>query len=200
MKKRIYISADYAEENGDRDVVNVLHGWAKDSIHIMDFTDTAQVVSGSVALDDDCRACDLKKEFNKQINASSIVLFIIGDKTAERKAGSSCQRLDREINCPCTPYKQNSKGAKTCKWGSTSKATGDDIGNINHYSYIEHEFRQACRRKKEIVILYNSLKKQPSWLPDYMVGYTFNEIPFWKYDANGNKIGDYSTLKNILGF
>jgi len=32
MCKRVYISADYAEESGDRDVIEVLHGWAKDDL------------------------------------------------------------------------------------------------------------------------------------------------------------------------
>ena len=36
----------------------------------------AKVVSGSVSVDDDCRPCDLKAEFNRQINASSSANFI----------------------------------------------------------------------------------------------------------------------------
>ncbi|MBE5912272.1 hypothetical protein [Pseudobutyrivibrio sp.] len=200
MKKRIYISADYAEEKGDREVIDVLHSWGKDSFHAMSFTDTAEVVSGSVTEDEDCRACDLKKEFNRQINISSVVLFIVGDKTAERCAGSFCQRLEKGANCPCTPYKQNSKGTKMCKWFSTSKAEGDDIGNINKYTYLEHEFRQARSKDKEIIIIYNSLKKQQGWLPDYMKNHQYIEIPFWKYDERGNKVGDYSNLKRLLGF
>ena len=80
MSKRVYISADYSENDGDRNVVDVLHAWGKDDKHKVDYVDTAQVVSGSVSNDSDCRACDLKREFNRQINASSAVIFIIGDK------------------------------------------------------------------------------------------------------------------------
>ena len=76
MSKRVYISADYSENNGDRDVVNELHVWGKDNKHKVDYVDTAQVVSGSVSDDKDCRPCDLKKEFNAQINASSAVLTV----------------------------------------------------------------------------------------------------------------------------
>lgn len=36
MSKRVYISADYAENNGDRDVVNELHAWGKDNKHKVD--------------------------------------------------------------------------------------------------------------------------------------------------------------------
>ena len=60
MSKRVYISADYAVENGDRDVVEELHKWGKDNLHKVDYVDTAEVVSGSVSNDPDCRPCDLK--------------------------------------------------------------------------------------------------------------------------------------------
>ena len=48
MRKRVYISADYSESSGDRDVVNELHKWGNDKIHKVDYVDTAEVVSGSV--------------------------------------------------------------------------------------------------------------------------------------------------------
>lgn len=94
MGKRIYISADYSVYDGDRDVVDELHKWAADNKHTVDFVDTAQVVSGSVSKDPDCRPCDLKEEFNDQINVSSAVIFVIGDKTATRTAGSNCKRKE----------------------------------------------------------------------------------------------------------
>lgn len=92
MSKRVYISADYSEGSGDRDVVNVLQKWSDDNYHKVDFVDMSQVESGSVSEDKDCRPCDLKAEFNRQINASSAVIFVVGDKTASRTAGSSCTR------------------------------------------------------------------------------------------------------------
>ena len=67
MSKRVYISADYSESNGDRAVVDELHKWGKDKLHKVDYVDTAEVVSGSVSENPDCRPCDLKKEFNSQI-------------------------------------------------------------------------------------------------------------------------------------
>ena len=107
MSKRVYISADYSEDSGDRNVVETLNKWGTDKLHKVDFIDMAKVVSGSISSDSDCRACDLKKEFNNQINASSAVIIVIGDKTKERTAGSSCQRSNKAWNeCSCTPYKQ----------------------------------------------------------------------------------------------
>lgn len=202
MSKRVYISADYAKESGDRDVINVLHKWAEDDIHKVDFVDTAQVVSGSVSDKPDCRICDLKKEFNAQINASSAVIFIVGDKTASRTAGSECSRNDVQYyNCYCTPYKQNSKGSKQCKHFSTSPASPNgDVGCINSYSYLRHEFEQAVKRNKTIIILYNSLNKQISWLPSYMKDYEDNAHPFWKKNASGEKVGDYYYVKKALGY
>lgn len=202
MSKRVYISADYAEGDGDRNVVDVLNKWGTDNQHKVDFIDMSKVVSGSVSKDPDCRACDLKKEFNSQINASSAVIFIVGDKTASRKAGSSCTRSSKsQYECNCTPYKQNTNGSKYCKISSTSTpGADDDLGCINGYSYLQHEFEQAKRRKKTIVVVYNSLKKESNWLPSYMKGYESVAKPFWTTNANGVKVGDYTQIKQVLGY
>lgn len=201
MSKRVYISADYAEGNGDRDVVNTLNRWAKDSFHTVDFVDMAKVASGSVSSDPDCRICDLKREFNQQINASSAVIIVVGDKTAVRTAGSACSRHgNSQYDCWCTPYKQNTSGSKLCKVYSTSTpGPNDDFGNINSCSYLRHEFEQAKKRHKNIIVVYNSMKKEPSWLPDYMKEYASIAQPFW-INSSGIRIGNYSFIKEALGY
>lgn len=75
MSKQVYISADYSETDGDREVVEELQKWGKDDLHKVDFIDMSQVASGSVSDEEDCRICDLKAEFNSQINASSAVIW-----------------------------------------------------------------------------------------------------------------------------
>ena len=201
MGKRVYISADYSEADGDRNVVDELHKWGEDNLHKVDYTDTAKVVSGSVSSDPDCRPCDLKAEFNRQINASSAVIFIIGDKTKDRTAGSSCKRQAEGPFCSCTPYKQNVNGSSTCKYYSTSTpGPNDDVGNINTYSYLRHEFEQAKKKGKTIIIVYNSLYNQSTWLPWYMNSYADDAHPFWKRNANGDKVGDYTYIKTALGY
>lgn len=201
MSKRVYISADYSVVNGDRDVVEELHKWGKDNLHKVDYVDTAEVVSGSVSNDPDCRPCDLKKEFNKQINASSAVVFIIGDKTASRTAGSVCKRYSGEAGCECTPYKQNSKGISICKWDIVSTpGPNDDLGSINTYAYLKHEFLQAKRKGKPIIIVYNALYKQPSWLPNYMKEYESEAYAFWTKNILGNRVGNYAYIKKALGY
>lgn len=202
MSKRVYISADY-DTNGDRDVVIELTKWGQDNLHKVDFIDMSQVASGSISKNNpDCRPCDLKQEFNQQINASSAVIFIVGDRTASRTAGSSCSRVNNTwSNSSCTPYKQNANGAKICKVSQTSPAsTNGDVGSINTYSYLRHEFEQAKRRKKPIIIVYNSLCKELNWLPSYMKGYESIAQPFWIYDTSGNKIGNYAYIKQVLGY
>lgn len=197
---RVYISADYAEKSGDREVVDLLNTWGSDNRHKVDFVDTAKVNSGSVAKDPDCRICDLKYEFNRQINASSYVIVVIGDKTAQRTAGNGCKRGHKnQFECYCTPYKQNTNGLKPCKVGSTVSA-GDNVGSINSYSYIRHEFEQAKKRGKKIIVLYNSLYNQPSWLPSYMNGYEDDAHPFWTTNILGEKVGDYQYIKQALGY
>ena len=39
MSKQVYISADYSEGSGDRDVVAELNKWGSDSLHKVDFID-----------------------------------------------------------------------------------------------------------------------------------------------------------------
>ena len=202
MGKRVYISADYSHGDGDRDVVDELHRWSEDNRYSVDYVDTAQVVSGSVSDDPDCRPCDLKAEFNRQINASSAVIFIIGDKTADRMAGNSCRRISEGENCACTPYKQNASGSSVCKiYGETyTPGPNEDVGKINAYSYLKHEFEQAKKKNKSIIIIYNACRHQPGWLPSYMSNYENDAHPFWKYNELGNRVGDYSFIKSALGY
>lgn len=202
MSKRVYISADYSQDHGDRDVVEVLNRWGNDNWHIVDFVDMARVVSGSVSMNPDCRPCELKDEFNRQINASSAVIFVVGDKTASRTAGSACYRnVLNQDNCACTPYKHNSGGVEKCKmFFGRNTSIGYDVDKINTYSYLRHEFEQAKRRSKTIIIVYNSLYNQPSWLPSYMKGYESCAFPFWVRDWRGNRVGNYSAIKEALGY
>lgn len=169
-------------------------------MHKVDFVDMAKVVSGSISNDSDCRPCDLKREFNNQINASSVVIIVIGDKTKDRTAGSNCSRVNKEWGeCSCTPYKQNTNGANICKVYNTFVADAN-VGNVNAYSYIRYEFEQAKKRNKVIIVVYNSLRKEANWLPAYMKDYESVAHPFWIKNSNGDKVGDYSYIKEALGY
>lgn len=202
MSKQVYISADYDQDNGDQAVVEELTKWGSDNLHKVDFIDMSKVSSGSVTKSGDCRICDLKAEFNRQINASSAVIIVVGDMTGYRTAGCKCERASKnQSDCFCTPYKQNTNGTKACKVFSTSTpGENDDYGYINRCSYLRHEFEQAKKKKKTIIIVYNSTRKEASWLPAYMSGYEDDAKPFWKHDASGKKVGDYAYIKEALGF
>lgn len=201
MSKQVYISADYSKDSGDREVVEILKQWGSDNKHKVDFIDMSEVKSGSISNDPDCRICDLKQEFNRQINASSAVIFIVGDKTASRIAGSTCMRAtNNQMFCTCTPYKQNTNGDKPCKIAFTSAPIDNNIGNINSYSYLKHEFEQAKKRNKSIIVVYNSLRKEESWLPSYMKGYEINAEPFWTKNDFGEKVGNYTYIKEVLDY
>lgn len=144
----------------------------------------------------------MKREFNAQINASSAVIFIIGDRTSSRTAGSSCGRLQYGAGCGCTPYKQNVNGRTYCKvTGSVSTPGPDeDYGPINPCSYLKHEFMQAVKKEKEIIIVYNSVIRQPQWLPSYMKDYEEIAHPFWKRNHINDTVGDYQFIKQALGY
>ena len=203
MKKQVYISADYDENDGDRNVVNELNKWGQDDQHKVDFVDMSKVKSGSVSEEPDCRICDLKAEFNRQINASSFVIFVVGNKTKDRTAGSECTRaqIDYQFGCMCTPYKENCNGKKYCKVAATCQAgKDDDFGNINPYSYLQHEFEQAKKKGKKIIILYNSTRNQSDWLPSYMNGYETKAYPFWTFNTYNEKVGNYLLIKTVLGY
>ena len=114
---------------------------------------------------------------------------------------SNCDRNNKEwYECYCTPYKQNINGKKLCKWTSTSPESDGNVGNINAYSYLRHEFEQAKIKGKPIIIVYNSIRYESSWLPSYMKDYEDNAVPFWIKDIYGNKVGNYSYIKEVLGF
>ena len=203
MYKRIYISADYDSVSGDRIVINELNKWNQSNQRVIDFVDMAQVISGSVALSSsDCRPCDLKAEFNRQINASSIAVFIVGDKTKIRASGSSCGRASlSNAFAMCTPYKYNTNGQKWCnKYGSSFNESYYDVSPVNCYSYLRHEFEQAKKRNKKIVILYNSTRYETAWLPRYMDGFENVAYPFWTTNAFGQKVGNYALIKRLLGY
>lgn len=200
--KHVYISADYDWYDGDQEVVDVLNGWGKDNKHAVEFVDMSKVASGTVANDPDCRICDLKAEFNSQINASSAVIFVVGNKTASRTAGCACERcIKKQEDCQCTPYKANASGRKPCKVSSTSTpGANEDVGCINSYSYLRHEFEQAKKKNKDIVIVYNSTRNENTWFPCYMKGYEDYAFPFWIYNDSGNRVGNYQRIKDVLGF
>ena len=200
--KHVYISADYDWYDGDQEVVDVLNGWGKDNKHTVEFVDMSKVASGTVANDPDCRICDLKAEFNAQINASSAVIFVVGNKTARRTAGCACERCRKnQEDCQCTPYKANANGKKPCKVSSTiTPGANDNVGNINSYSYLRHEFEQAKKKNKDIVIVYNSTRNENTWFPWYMKGYEDCAFPFWIYNDSGDRVGNYQRIKDVLGF
>ena len=101
----------------------------------------------------------------------------------------------------CTPYKQNVNGTKACKvFNVCTPGEDDDFGYINNCSYLRHEFEQAKKKKKTIIIVYNSTRKESKWFPSYMKGYEDDAKPFWRTDDSGKKVGDYSYIKEVLGF
>lgn len=185
----------------DNQLYSILVNGKEQKLIIKDCYVSLKMQINSISDSNDCRICDLKREFNSQINASSTVVFVVGDRTKYRTAGSNCDRNNKKwYECYCTPYKQNINGKKLCKWTSTSPASDGNVGNINTYSYLRHEFEQAKIKGKPIIIVYNSTRYESSWLPSYMKDYEDNAVPFWLKDTYGNKVGNYSYIKEALGF
>ena len=56
------------------------------------------------------------------------------------------------------------------------------------------------KKNKEIIILYNSTRNETTWLPSYMKGYEDKAKPFWIYNSERKKVGDYAAIKLALGY
>ena len=65
---------------------------------------------------------------------------------------------------------------------------------------MKHKFKQDEKRNKKIIIVYNSSRKESTWLPSYMKAYEKEARPFWTKNILGDKVGDYSYIKEVLGF
>lgn len=83
---------------------------------------------------------------------------------------------------------------------ASTPGENDDVGCINSYSYLKHEFKQAEKKNKTIIVVYNSLRRESDWLPSYMKNYEDSARPFWTTNYRGDKVGDYSYIKEVLGF
>ena len=59
---------------------------------------------------------------------------------------------------------------------------------------------QAKKKNRTIIVIYNSLRKEKSWLPWYLDDYEDVAQPFWVKDAYGNKVGNYTFIKQELGY
>lgn len=203
MKKFVYISADYSEYDGDRDVVQKLNEWTNDHRYLIEFTDMASVKSGSVSEKEDCRICELKEEFNRQINKASYVIFVVGNKIACRTAGSACNRGNYYTASYswCTPYKSNRNGVQPCnRYFYNPSGDNGDCCYVNSWSYLRHEYEQAVKKNKGIIVLYNSTRKEKEWLPSYLKQYESIAIPFWMYNDRYERVGNYASIKKALGF
>ena len=91
MSKRVFVSADWKEpfdsHSWDKEVVDRIRKWKYDSRYGVDLICTDDVHK-SVTENSDCRRCDIKEECGRYIKSSSVVIFVVGDNTASKKAGA----------------------------------------------------------------------------------------------------------------
>ncbi len=175
MRKRVFVSADWKEpfdsHSWDKEVVDRIRKWKNDSRYGIDIICTDDVHK-SVIENIDCCRCDIKKECEKYIKSSSVVVFVVGDNTGSKKAGI-CDGIS------CSPaYSRLQK--RRCKLFLTKF-------NWMGMSYLEYEITTAILEKKDIVLVFNSVYKQESWIPTWyknlLRNYNVKElcrIAFWK--------------------
>ena len=194
MSKRVFVSADWRDpfdsHSWDKEVVDRIRKWNSDSRYGIDIICTDDV-HDSVTNTPDCRRCEIKIECGECVKKSSIVVFVVGDKTATKNAGP-CDGIS------CSPaYSGEQK--KFC-----NKAYGyNPISNWKAMSYLEYVITTAVFYRKQILIVYNSVYRQEQWIPSwYNTLCQYNQVneldrlPFWR-DASHN-LDCYQEIRRYL--
>lgn len=185
MSKRVFVSADWKEpfdsHSWDKKVVDRIRKWDDDSRYGIELVCTDDV-HNSVTKNIDCRRCEIKEECGRYIKWSSVVIFVVGDNTATKKAGA-CDSVS------CSPaYSGQQKSI--CKY-SRNKSFANILSNGREMSYLQYEITTAVLENKSIVLVFNSMQKQESWIPAWyknlLENYEVKElcrVPFWKDNAH----------------
>lgn len=185
MSKRVFVSADWKEpfdsHSWDKEVVDRIRKWKNDNRYGVDIICTDDVHK-SVTENSDCRRCDIKEECRRYINSSSVVVFVVGDNTASKKAGA-CDSIS------CSPaYSGQQKSY--CKYFLNENFANPFPGS-REMSYLQYEITTAVLTGKSIVLVYNSVYRQESWIPSWYKSllrtHNVNElcrVAFWKDSAH----------------
>lgn len=197
MSKRVFVSADWKEpfdsHSWDKEVVDRIRKWKYDNRYGVDIICTDDVHE-SVTKNSDCRRCDIKEECRRYINSSSVVVFVVGDNTASKKAGA-CDSIS------CSPaYSGQQKSY--CKY-FLNKNFANPFPKGREISYLQYEITNAVLTGKSIILVYNSVYKQESWIPSWYNSLlrTYNvkelcRVAFWK--DNDHTKDCYQDIKTYL--
>lgn len=197
MRKKVYVSADWKEpfdsHSWDKEVVNRIRRWNEDSRYGVELICTDDV-HNSVTKDFDCRRCEIKEECRKYISLSDVVVFVVGDNTASKKAGA-CDSMS------CSPA-YSGQPKSLCKYFFNDKFA-NSFPRGREMSYLQYEITTAVLTRKSIVLVYNSVYKQDSWIPSWynslLKTYNVNElcrVAFWKDSAHTQDC--YQDIKTYL--
>lgn len=197
MSKRVFVSADWKEpfdsHSWDKEVVDRMRKWKYDSRYGVDLICTDDVHK-SVTENSDCRRCDIKEECGRCIKSSSVVIFVVGDNTASKKAGA-CDSIS------CSPaYSGQQKSY--CKY-FYNKSFANPFSGGREMSYLQYEITTAVLAGKSIVLVYNSVYRQESWIPGWykslLRNYNVKElcrVAFWKDSSHTQDC--YQDIKSYL--
>jgi len=197
MGKRVFVSADWKEGSDfrscDKIVVDKIRQWANDRRLSVEL-DCTDDVHDSVVYDPDCRRCDIKGECGRHIDRSSIVIFVVGDNTADKSSGW-CNSES------CSPA-YSGQVKENCKY-KNKNSPSDDVTDGRKMSYLQYEITKAAIAGKTIILVFNSMQNEGSWIPTWYDtlrrNYKFTEqcrVPFWK---NRERTQDcYQDIKDYL--
>lgn len=200
MGKNIFVSADWKDDfvnslSDDKIVVERIRTWSNSANYGVNFRYTDAVHKSVLNSNNpDCRRCDIKLECEHQIEWSSIVIIVIGDKTKTKGSGA----CDGQACSPAESWKPK----VPCKL--VHAAPGQET-NVVYYaeSYLEHEIRIALTLKKKIILVFNSVNVMIDWIPQFYLSEIVKNpnlelcrVPFWQ-DLRGGK-DCYTSIKRYL--
>lgn len=166
-RTRTYIAGDWT---GDYNLISELYRYNNSEYYNLSFVDAHDLIQSS----DTSLNCSIKKSLCKRMDRSKTFVLIVGNNTANLRAGNCylCEDYHKIIGC----------------WRGES---------TSNKSYIEYECDKAFRDDLRIVVIYNSTTIQKSKCPDILKNYG-DHIPGYYIDMNGKKRFNYGGIIAVL--
>ncbi len=167
-RTRTYIAGDW---DGDQDLISKLYEWNDSNslgLHFVDAHDLTQARDTSLR-------CSIKKSLAQRLNASKMLVLIVGNQTNSLTQGSCVY---------CRSY--NSKN-RTCARSL----------NVDYRSYIQYECEKADRDELKIVAIYNATKIERSNCPE-VLRYKGIHIRGHFKDLDGRCYWNYGEIKEAI--
>ena len=90
-RTKTYLAADW---DGDRDAIEKLHEWNRNSFYSLNFVDVHDIIQSR----DTSLPCSIKKSLSRRMDLCKTFVFIVGDETNSKQKGK-CRYCKRYYTC-----------------------------------------------------------------------------------------------------